>query len=263
LANTDSSRYLLYAAGELMLVIVGILIALQIDNWNEERIEQQEIREFAMNLSAAIDRDIEMLAPVEMQIRASARQAEELVSYVRNRSVADMNNAEFFFLTTHIGYRPYSWNRAAIEQLKSAGGLRKMRNKELAQRISDYDALTQHLDQDYQEDEESARSILELMNQLIDLNYSLDDLEEYLEWDDGFTAADIERRLTRFRESHQFKRLAEEQRPLLSQDLADFRRFANVNRAFAKSARARPDIELPRLRQFAAEIQAMIDKEYR
>ena len=29
--------YLLYAAGEILLVVVGILLALQIDNWNEER----------------------------------------------------------------------------------------------------------------------------------------------------------------------------------------------------------------------------------
>jgi hypothetical protein len=36
-----------------------------------------------------------------------------------------------------------------------------------------------------------------------------------------------------------------------------------LNREFAVSAEARPEIELPRLRQFAAEIQALIDEEYR
>ena len=38
------SKYLLYAAGEILLVVIGILIALQINNWNEERklrIEEQ------------------------------------------------------------------------------------------------------------------------------------------------------------------------------------------------------------------------------
>lgn len=38
------SKYLLYAIGEILLVVIGILIALQIDNWNEERkvrIEEQ------------------------------------------------------------------------------------------------------------------------------------------------------------------------------------------------------------------------------
>lgn len=55
---------MLYAVGEVLLVIVGILIALQIDNWNDERIDRLEIREYALNLSAAIHRDLEMLEPV-------------------------------------------------------------------------------------------------------------------------------------------------------------------------------------------------------
>jgi len=263
LAKPKANRYLLYAAGELFLVIVGILIALEINNWNEERIEQNEIRQYALSLSAAIDRDMEMLVPVEMQIRASIRQAEELAMYMRDRNLDEIDNAELFFLSTHIGYRPYAWSRAALEQLKAAGGLRQMRNKLLAERISDYDALTQHLDQDYREDEESARAISDLTNQLVDLNYDAAGLDEFLSWDDGFTAAYIEERLTRFRETDLFRRLEEMKRPLLSQDLAEFRRLANVHRKFAESANARPDIELPRLRQFAAEIQALVNEEYR
>ena len=31
------SKYLLYAIGEIILVVIGILIALQINNWNEAR----------------------------------------------------------------------------------------------------------------------------------------------------------------------------------------------------------------------------------
>ncbi len=31
------SKYLLYAIGEIALVVIGILIALQINTWNEER----------------------------------------------------------------------------------------------------------------------------------------------------------------------------------------------------------------------------------
>ena len=263
LAGMKANRYLAYAAGELVLVIAGILIALQINNWNEQRVEQKEIREHALNLSAAIERDMEMLMPVEMQIRASIRQAEVLADYIRDRDVDDMDNAELFFLTTHIGYRPYGWNRAALEQLKSAGGLRRMKNRHLAQRISDYDALSQHLDQDYREDEESARDVWESINQLIDINYDPDGLEGILSWDDGFTAEDIERRLTRFRDSDLFQRLSDLEKPLLSRDLAAFRRLANINREFADSARARPDIELPRLRSFAEEIQTLIDQEYR
>lgn len=43
LAQSKFSKYLLYAIGEIVLVVIGILIALQINNWNESRKLQEEI----------------------------------------------------------------------------------------------------------------------------------------------------------------------------------------------------------------------------
>ena len=34
------SKYLKYALGEILLVVIGILIALQINNWNQKRIDK-------------------------------------------------------------------------------------------------------------------------------------------------------------------------------------------------------------------------------
>ena len=41
LSENKLSKYLLYAAGEIFLVVVGILIALQINNWNQAKATQQ------------------------------------------------------------------------------------------------------------------------------------------------------------------------------------------------------------------------------
>ena len=37
LSENKFSKYLLYAIGEIVLVVIGILIALQINNWNEDK----------------------------------------------------------------------------------------------------------------------------------------------------------------------------------------------------------------------------------
>ncbi len=45
LSENKFSKYLLYAIGEIVLVVIGILIALQINNWNEEKkIHQEELK---------------------------------------------------------------------------------------------------------------------------------------------------------------------------------------------------------------------------
>jgi len=40
------SRYMLYAIGEIVLVVIGILLALQINDWNSARITQKNIRNY-------------------------------------------------------------------------------------------------------------------------------------------------------------------------------------------------------------------------
>ena len=44
LAEGKTSRYLKYAIGEIILVVIGILIALSINNWNEHRKEQNRLQ---------------------------------------------------------------------------------------------------------------------------------------------------------------------------------------------------------------------------
>jgi len=38
LSDNKATRYLLYAISEILLVVIGILIALSINNWNEQKL---------------------------------------------------------------------------------------------------------------------------------------------------------------------------------------------------------------------------------
>ena len=53
----SATKYLLYAIGEILLVVIGILIALQVNNWNEERksLAQAEIHLETVRLNLADD----------------------------------------------------------------------------------------------------------------------------------------------------------------------------------------------------------------
>ena len=57
----DSGRirkYLLYAIGEIFLVVVGILIALQINNWNNGRLNEQAEIQAYKNLKRQLKEDV-------------------------------------------------------------------------------------------------------------------------------------------------------------------------------------------------------------
>ena len=61
LEENKTGKYLKYAFGEIILVVVGILIALQINNWNEDRKNQDELYKIHNQIVFELDNDIEEL----------------------------------------------------------------------------------------------------------------------------------------------------------------------------------------------------------
>lgn len=57
LKEGKTSRYLQYAVGEIILVVVGILIALEINNWNEEKIDTMQEITLLKNIQQDINLD--------------------------------------------------------------------------------------------------------------------------------------------------------------------------------------------------------------
>jgi len=57
-------KYFRYAIGEIVLVVIGILIALSINNWNEARKNQQESIVFLQNLQIDLEKDFKQISKV-------------------------------------------------------------------------------------------------------------------------------------------------------------------------------------------------------
>lgn len=51
------TKYLMYAAGEILLVVIGILIALQINNWNESKKTGAEVESLLIALKTDLEQD--------------------------------------------------------------------------------------------------------------------------------------------------------------------------------------------------------------
>jgi len=171
LLGKKTRRYLGYAVGELILVVLGILIALQINNWNEERIEQRQIADYAHALIKDLERDLAMIEVIKTEIDVLINKIDTLAAYVEDRPFDELRNIDLYYLMRAPFYRPYAWNRTALEQIKSSGALRQMKNQELAEKISAYEAFTNHLEGDFEFDRTVGTNSVALAGSVIDMNY--------------------------------------------------------------------------------------------
>lgn len=171
LADNKFQKYLLYAIGEIFLVMVGILLALQVNNYNEERKQNIQITRYAKSLVQDLKKDIAMMDTINnVAIQISIR-IDSLANYVRNSKIEEVSNLDVICLTWVRLYRPYSWNRATFEEIKSSGSLRLIDNEDLSNRIVEYESLSRHMDEDYYEDKEQSEIANQSLDNVVNYNY--------------------------------------------------------------------------------------------
>jgi hypothetical protein len=247
-------NYLLYAAGEILLVIIGILIALQVNNWNQGRLEQQRVRRYAHALIADLQADIKMVEPIIRMINASLRDINELDAYTRGRRLEQYDNLDLWQLTSNVGYRAYEWHRATFEQMKSAGTLEDIRNFDLVRKITAYYSLTHHLDQDYAYDNERIGEAEALTDEVVDSGYptsaAVEDLMQQM------YRGSFEFPSARLHEIYADRRLQ-----LLTDDARKIRVMSNRYQR-AQSMQVRSKHEIPMLVSNAKEIIGLLQQEY-
>lgn len=135
LQDNRFTRYLLYAAGEIALVVIGILLALQVNNWNEARkarafetVILQEIREnVRVNLERfrALDRRLQTSdAGIQLLLAESAKPDPDPERLARHFDVLSRGIV-------------FSFNRGAYDSLKDSG-LDRLSNRALRSELVDH-----------------------------------------------------------------------------------------------------------------------------
>jgi len=117
--RNKTAKYLKYAIGEIILVVIGILIALQINNWNEDRKKENLEVSTLMELKANLITDIADFQG-DMRVYNSAANSSDIVI-----DFIDGNLPYHDSLNIHFGKIPvqgvFAPNKAAYENLKITG----------------------------------------------------------------------------------------------------------------------------------------------
>jgi hypothetical protein len=142
LTENRFSKYLLYAVGEIMLVVIGILIALQVDNWNEDRkILNREIL-ILNDIRDEIEGNIPLLKTVIEQDELSFNANEELLKIIDDDDLFSATNDSVF---SRLIWRmnvtwTYEPELGTLNSVINSGKIEYISNKQLKSRLTSLEA---------------------------------------------------------------------------------------------------------------------------
>ena len=140
--KNKTGKYLKYAIGEIVLVVIGILIALQVNNWNEQRKENKELIQYKSRLIRQFQKDSSNLSsfnkgygyvkPIFKTLDSTFR--ENLKGNVKKDSVIKIP----IFITLQSEFLSETY---ALDELKNTGKMSIFKNDSLKDKLTEYQNL--------------------------------------------------------------------------------------------------------------------------
>jgi len=139
LMENKTGKYFTYAIGEIVLVVIGILIALQINNWNQNRLDKIKSQEYHLRiiedldqLNTILSKESKRALQVQKYLSASVDilKGKELTK--KNKDILDLALNNYFQMVE------LQESLGTYEELKSSGQLGLIYNKDLRKELNQY-----------------------------------------------------------------------------------------------------------------------------
>jgi hypothetical protein len=124
------SKYMDYAIGEFELVVIGILIALTINNKNEAgKIKIKEL-DYLMGIKSDLQLNLKELNAYKILRETSVNSAETILSFFEGEEIVDPNKFNFHNLNVQVWY-PIKKNDNTFQELINSGNLAIISNNSI------------------------------------------------------------------------------------------------------------------------------------
>ena len=123
LGSGSTGKYLLYAIGEILLVVIGILIALQINNWNENNKDRALEKQYYCILYEDVLQDDERINQLISQMAERKSNANQLLRILLDGEYNAREILLQYIKTIRGSAVNFEPNDAAYLDLKSSGNL--------------------------------------------------------------------------------------------------------------------------------------------
>ena len=122
--NNMNTKYLKYAIGEIVLVVIGIFIAVQINNWNEDRKEQKTLNALLELLKGDLNEDLEELKKLDSMFTMIELGTDTLLNQFKTiEPISSRSGSLFINLLIETNFKS---QQNAYEILKESGNFSKL-----------------------------------------------------------------------------------------------------------------------------------------
>ena len=160
LTENKFSNYLLYAIGEILLVVIGILIALYINNLNTERQDTDTLNGYLNNITENVKAD-----QIEIENIANFRDSSVIGSQYFMNMIENQSNEKFrTYFSKYFKFNPwldesFQSNQSGFDALKNSGYLNKIHQTEVETLLYKYYSLVEKI----RNEEQSLNNFMEEM----------------------------------------------------------------------------------------------------
>ncbi len=130
-------KYILYALGEILLVVFGILIALQINNWNAGKKESNLADEYLKKITLNIEDDIDHYKNIIVRQQEYRSGIDSFLMIIRNPLKFKINDLDKYYSSLW-RFERFTPNKVALNNLTSSGKINIIKNEGLLSGIQHY-----------------------------------------------------------------------------------------------------------------------------
>lgn len=139
LSEGKTGKYLKYAIGEIILVVTGILVALQINNWNEEKKGQVQEQKYLIEIKKNLESDLLQIEDLRKQYQKISVTADSILIFIKDAKPKTTNYNKLWEYIIEFTYVPsFQSQRNGYNNLISAGNINQIKNQELLREISSH-----------------------------------------------------------------------------------------------------------------------------
>ena len=138
IAEKKISNYLLYAVGEIVLVVIGILIALAIDNANELSIKKEKEQIYLMGLKDEFQTSKIKLQELMRVNRASYEAAKDIVHLMDQEENPPEKQLSKLFIDAFASDIFFNPNNSLLFEMINSGSLKDITNDTLRIRLTNW-----------------------------------------------------------------------------------------------------------------------------